>query len=307
LILRQLEYLCALAEHRHFGRAAASCHVSQPALSVAIRKLESELDLELVHRDNRRAEITPQGEDVLRWAREVLAGVAGLSSEASRLNDQLSGTLRIGVIPTALPLIARITSPLLTDHPGVELEVRSMAAPAIVSAVEGFAIDAGITYIDERRTRGVRATQIFEERYVFLSAGERKARKSIAWRELDGVALCMLSSEMRNRRIIENALRSVGAKASARVETDSISALLSFAVEGWSSVVSQSWLDLYGVPPGMRALPLVEPDLRQPIGVVCRDSDHLPPLVTSLLADAALAPEALPDPSTPSLRIGSPR
>lgn len=284
MVLRQLEYLCALADERHFGRAAAACHVSQPALSVAIRKLEAELGLELVHRDRRYDDLTPQGKELLRWARQILAGVDSLSSEASRMSGTLSGKLRIGAIPTALPLIARITSPLVTQHPAVELEVRSMAASEIAAQVERFAVDVGITYLDREMPRGLRGVPVFNERYVFLT-GETKVRKStIAWRDLDGMALCFLTSEMRNRRIVESALLAAGAATTARVETDSISALLSFALQGWSSVVSEAWLELYGVPAGMRALRLVEPELSQPIGIVTRDSALLPPAVVALLA-----------------------
>lgn len=287
VVLRQLEYLCALANERHFGRAAAACHVSQPALSVAIRKLETELGLELVHRDRRYDDLTPQGKELLGWARQILAGVDSLSSEASRMSGTLSGKLRIGAIPTALPLIARITSPLVTQHPAVELEVRSMAASEIAAQVERFAVDVGITYLDREMPRGLRGIPVFNERYVFLT-GETTARKStIAWSDLDGMALCMLTSEMRNRRIVESALLAAGARTTARVETDSISALLSFALQGWSSVVSEAWLELYGVPPGMRALRLVEPELSQPIGIVTRDSALLPPTVVALLDSAS--------------------
>jgi DNA-binding transcriptional LysR family regulator len=291
VVLRQLEYLCALADERHFGRAAAACHVSQPALSVAIRKLEAELGLELVHRDRRYDDLTPQGRELLGWARQILAGVDSLSSEASRMSGTLSGKLRIGAIPTALPLIARITSPLVTRHPAVELEVRSMAASEIAAQVERFAVDVGITYLDREMPRGLRGMPVFNERYVFLT-GEATGRKStIAWSELDGMALCFLTSEMRNRRIVESALVAAGATTSARVETDSISALLSFALQGWSSVVSEAWLELYGVPAGMRALRLVEPELSQPIGIVTRDSALLPPAVVALL-DSASASDA---------------
>ena len=287
VVLRQLEYLCALADERHFGRAAAACHVSQPALSVAIRKLETELGLELVHRDRRYDDLTPQGKELVRWARQILAGVDSLSSEASRMSGALGGKLRIGAIPTALPLIARITSPLVTQHPAVELEVRSMAASEIAAQVERFAVDAGITYLDREMPRGLRGIPVFDERYVFLT-GEATPRKStIAWSDLDGMALCMLTSEMRNRRIVESALVAAGAKTTAKVETDSISALLSFALQGWSSVVSEAWLELYGVPDGMRALRLVEPELSQSIGIVTRDSALLPPTVVALLDCAA--------------------
>ena len=87
---------------------------------------------------------------------------------------------------------------------------------------------------------------------------------------------------MQNRRIIEAALRGSGATDARAVESDSIAALLSFARAGWSSVVSKTWLGLYGVPEGMRAVPLVEPEVAHTIGIVTRDTDLLPPMVDAL-------------------------
>jgi DNA-binding transcriptional LysR family regulator len=288
VVLRQLEYLCALADERHFGRAAAACHVSQPALSVAIRKLESELGIELVHRDRRYDDLTPQGKELLAWARQVLATADSLSSEATRLRGDLGGKLRLGVIPTALPVIAEITTPMLTAHPAVDLVLRSLSALEISSQIESFEVDAGITYLDESLSPRLRRIPVFEERYAFLTAAaDTGDGETIAWRQLDGASLCLLTPEMQNRHIVDAALGAAGASTRARLETDSISGLLSFARGGWSSVVSAAWLNLYGVPAGMRALRLVEPDLSYPIGIAIRDSAHLPPLVEALLATAA--------------------
>jgi DNA-binding transcriptional LysR family regulator len=286
MVLRQLEYLCALADKRHFGRAAEACHVSQPALSVAIRKLESELGVELVHRDRRYDDLTPAGKQLVKRARQVLATSATFTAEASRLKGDLSGTLRLGVIPTALPVIAEITSPLLVQHPSVDLELRSLAATDIAAQLEAFTIDAGVTYLDDRAPRGLRATEIFRERYAFLTADAGPRDRTIAWRKLDGVSLCLLTLEMQNRRLVDAALAAAGVETRVRIETDSISGLLSFAHRGWSSIVSEAWLNLYGVPDGMRALRLVDPELSYPIGIVTRDSDHLPPLPAALLKTA---------------------
>ena len=79
MFLRQLEYLTALARERHFGRAAEACHVSQPALSAAIRKLERELGLPLVKRHQRYDDLTPEGRALLPWAQQALAGLDGLT------------------------------------------------------------------------------------------------------------------------------------------------------------------------------------------------------------------------------------
>jgi len=290
MVLRQLEYLSALAKERHFGRAAAACHVSQPALSVAIRKLEAELGVELVHRDRRYDDLTPQGRELLSWARQALASVDGLSAEAARLSGELGGRLRLGVIPTALPAVAEIAAPLLAANPAIDLEVRSLSSIEIGAQLDSFGIDAGITYLDNEPLGRLLAQPVYRERYVFLAA-EGTATESIPWRDLDGVSLCLLTPEMQNRRIVDAALRESGATARARIETASISALLAFARAGWSSVVSDTWLDLYGVPAGMRAVPLVEPDLNYTVGIVTRETELVPPAVKALLDSVAAQSE----------------
>jgi DNA-binding transcriptional LysR family regulator len=286
VVLRQLEYLSALAAERHFGRAAVACHVSQPALSAAIRRLEAELGVELVHRTRRFDELTPQGEQLLRWARQTLSAADGLSSEAARLAGELAGPLRLGVIPTALPVVAEIAQPLLIENPGIDLEVRSLSSVEIAAQLDSFAIDAGITYLDNEPLGRLMPTPIYTERYVFLTA-EEGGEESIPWSGLDQVSLCLLSPDMQNRRIIDAALRGSRARAQARIETSSISALLAFTRAGWSSVVCESWLNLYGVPEGMRALPLVEPELAYTIGLVTRKTELPTPSVKALMQSIA--------------------
>lgn len=284
--LRQLEYLVALARERNFGRAAAACNATQPAVSVAIRKLEAELGLELVSRQSREAALTPQGESLLPWARAALAGVDGLGTEAARLAGELRGRLRLGVIPTALPAVAEITAPLLAANPEVDLEVRSLSSDRIVDELVSYRIDAGLTYLDNEPLGQLARTPVYTERYVFLTADPPPGDR-VPWGRLDRVALCLLTPDMQNRRIVDAALRAGGAAPATRIETNSISALLSYARAGWPSVVSDAWLELYGVPPGIAALPLVEPEVSHAVGLVTRQTELTPPLVGALLEGLA--------------------
>jgi DNA-binding transcriptional LysR family regulator len=287
LNLRQLEYLDALASERNFRRAAERCNASQPAVSVALAKLEAELGVELIHREPRGAVLTAPGESLIHWVRETLAGARALGAEASRFTGTLSGRLRLGVIPTALPAVAKITRGLLAEHPGINLEVRSLSSDEIIAELAAFRIDAGLTYLDNEPLGRVTTTPVYSEGYVFLTADPPTA-ESIRWADLDGVPLCLLTTDMQNRRIIEAALERKGAKVAAAVETDSITALISFVRAGWPSVVSDAWLDLYGVPDGMSALPIVTPRISHSVGLVTRVTELPPPLVKAL-ADTCVA------------------
>jgi LysR family hydrogen peroxide-inducible transcriptional activator len=103
ITLRQLEYLTALAELRSFHKAAAACHVSQPGLSTQIKQLEEQLGLKLLERTQRMVLVTPEGEEIVSRARQLLNGANDLIEAAQALTLPMSGTMRLGVIPTIAP------------------------------------------------------------------------------------------------------------------------------------------------------------------------------------------------------------
>ena len=105
--LRDLQYLVALADHRHFGRAAAACFVSQPTLSTQVRKLEEELGVPLFERAPRKVMLTPAGRDMVERARRILAEVEQMKESARRTRDPEAGTVRLGMFPTLGPYLLR--------------------------------------------------------------------------------------------------------------------------------------------------------------------------------------------------------
>lgn len=113
--LRDLEYLVALEEHRHFGRAAAACYASQPTLSTQVRKLETELGVQLIERGGRQVLFTTAGDEVVRRARHILAEAEDIRDIARQLNTPYIGTLRLGVFPTLGPYLLPHAVPSLGD------------------------------------------------------------------------------------------------------------------------------------------------------------------------------------------------
>ncbi|WP_232002803.1 LysR family transcriptional regulator, partial [Mycobacterium sp. 1245801.1] len=122
MLFRQLEYFVALAQERHFARAASACYVSQPALSEAIRKLESELNVPLVRRGQKFEGLTPEGERLVPWARRILADRDALKQEVTALQAGLTGELRLGVVPAASTTVALLTDPFCAAHPLVRIQ-----------------------------------------------------------------------------------------------------------------------------------------------------------------------------------------
>ena len=156
MFIRQLEYLAALDRERHFGRAAAACHVSQPTLSAGIRSLERELGVPLVRRGREFEALTPEGERILGWAQRALADLESLQQEASRLRGGLEGTLRIGAIPTSLPRSPLVTTRFRERHPRMRVRLMSMTSRQIAHGLEHGEIEAGPDLPRQRAARARR-------------------------------------------------------------------------------------------------------------------------------------------------------
>jgi DNA-binding transcriptional LysR family regulator len=244
MFLRQLEYLTTLARERHFGRAADACHVSQPALSTAIRKLEAELGVPLVRRGARFDDLTDEGRELLTWAQSALASIEGMAADASRMRGELTATLRLGVMPTAVAALPAALAPFAARHPGVHVRVRTMPTADIVADLGRHELDAGMTYVDDEPLGAVGATPLYRERLVLLTGDPAwdAPPGPVDWARLAGLPLCLLTPEMQNRRITDRALRGAGVPSAPRIEADSLSALLAFAQAGWSTVVGHTWL-----------------------------------------------------------------
>ena len=143
--LRDLSYAVAVADLRHFGRAATRCHVSQPALSGQIKKLEDGLGVALFERSNRRVAVTPAGTKILAYAREILRLSSLIEETARSQADPLAGPLRLGVIPTIAPYLAPTLLPALRDRmPRLELRLVEDLTTALEEALVKAELDAAI-------------------------------------------------------------------------------------------------------------------------------------------------------------------
>jgi LysR family hydrogen peroxide-inducible transcriptional activator len=143
--LRDLKYLVALAEHRHFGRAAAASFVSQPTLSTQIRKLEDELGVTLIERAPRRVMLTPIGLEIADRARGVIAGVEQMTELARRSRDPEAGSVRLGVFPTLAPyLLPHVLPGVRERFPRLELLLVEEKTDAILQRLRDGRLDAGI-------------------------------------------------------------------------------------------------------------------------------------------------------------------
>lgn len=288
-MIDKLEILLALAKERHFGRAADACGVTQPTLSAGLKQLEEGLGVRLVDRGSRFQGFTSEGERVLDWARRIVGDARAMRQEINALKIGLSGRLRIAAIPTALPMVAALTTPFRARHPDVSFSIVSRTSVSILTQLENLEVDAGITYLDNEPLGRVKSLPLYREDYQLLTSrnGPLAGRASVSWAEAGRLPLCLLSPDMQNRRIIDGLLRASGSEHQSALEADSLTALVAHVRTGkWSSILPKKFSDMFDLTSTVHAIPLVEPDVSHTVGLVVIERDPLPPLTAALFNEA---------------------
>lgn len=289
-LLASLRYLAALSEHRHFGRAAAACHITQPALSNALRALEAEFGVVIVRRGRSFAGLTPEGETVLASAHRML-------HEHERLQQQLRsdaahprGHLRMAAVPTAMPLLTRFATRLRARHPGIVPTVLSMSSVELEAGLDALALDLALGYTERMDAGGtgqaarLQAWPQTVEHYFLLrrssptgrAKGKGKAKGGeglhlgapMGWAEAAALPLVLLTPEMHNRAIVDAAFAAANAgRVQPAIETNSV-LTLALAVQAGEvcAVLPGAMVDTVRRHADLEALPLVAPQVRTPLG-----------------------------------------
>lgn len=164
--LRDLRYLVALADHKHFGKAASACFVSQPTLSTQIKKLEEELDVALVERAPRRVMLTPVGYDIAERARRILRDVEEMKETARRTRDPEAGSVRLGLFPTLGPyLLPHVIARIRKRFARLELLLVEEKTEVILRQLREGKLDAGVLALPLHDDR-LHEEPLFDEPFV---------------------------------------------------------------------------------------------------------------------------------------------
>ncbi|MCV7065074.1 LysR family transcriptional regulator [Mycolicibacterium farcinogenes] len=287
--LQHLDYLLALAAERHFARAAARCHVSQPTLSVAIRRLERDLGIVIVQRGQRFEGFTEEGRRVVTWAQRITAERDEMLADLERMRGRLTVTARLGAIPTAVPASPFLTTEFLRRNPAASVRIEALSSREIARKLADFEIDAGVTYLDDEAPPGTRSVELYRERYVLVApADDRWASASeVNWSDAAALELCVLTTTMRNRRILDANMAVEGVQYRPVVEADSVDALYAHLTHsGRATIASTAWLPQLGLPTGFVARPMVQHGPRPAIGLVVLDRSPAS-IVAAALAEVA--------------------
>ncbi|GJE46011.1 Hydrogen peroxide-inducible genes activator [Methylobacterium soli] len=288
-VIDKLDFLLALSREQHFGRAAETCGVTQQTLSAGVKSLEDRLGVRLVQRGSRFQGFTPEGERVLSWGRRIVADARAMREDVATLRHGPAGHLRIAAIPTALPMVASLTTPYRARYPDVRFSVESTTSTAIFALLENLEADAGLTYLDNEPLGRVTVVPLYQERYRLLTAagGAYDGRDAVTWAEVSRIPLCLLTPDMQNRRIIDQQLRASGSEPAPTLESNSMIVLMSHVrTLQWATIMPAILADTLGPMEGVRAIPIVAPDICHTIGLVAPKQEPGTPMVSALIGIA---------------------
>ncbi|MDA8860140.1 LysR family transcriptional regulator [Paracoccaceae bacterium] len=281
--LRDLELLVSLSRHKNFSHAAADCNISQPAFSTRIRKLEEAFKLPLVRRGNSFLGFTREGEVALKWARKLLADAKGMRQEINALRNNLDGKLTLGVIPTAMPFAARVSSQLRRKHPNLSIEIHSQSTRQITRRLNDFSLDAGIMYFDDADPDIT--VKLYEERYVLIAPQTLASgyKTQVTWAEAAQFPLCLLTPDMRNRQLIDAVFEQVSAVPTVVMEASGFSAVLAQVVSGNAATIAPvSVAETFLALSSTVQFDLVKPVMTHTIGLSIKDQSPVLPMVQAL-------------------------
>ena len=288
MFLRQFQYLVAVAEEEHFGRAAKRCNVTQPSLSSGIKQLELELGVPIFlrGRGQRFHGLTAEGERVARWARQVISDCAAMRDEIDAMQDNLKGNLRVGAMPSMSPVLPVLLQMVRQRHPGVRIDVQFIGNDAMKLGLNNFSLDVAITYMDKADLGSRNTLPICTEKLSLLvpDKGPFRDRTTISWKEAAELPLAMLRPSMHERRFVNQVFARVKCQPVAKVESESILHLM-FQVQFTElcTIIPSHFTRMPGLQPGTKALDLIDPVVSQEVGLFWAEGETIMPMASALV------------------------
>lgn len=285
--LRQLRYLVALADERHFTRAAAREHIAQPALSQQIRRLEAEVGLALVERTTRRVAMTDAGHLLVARARRILAELDDAQAELGVLAGVRSGRLAVGAIHTMGPVdLSLLLASFHRNHPEVELTVREQSSEELAEMLRDDVIDLAFLSVTEHiQSRGLHLQPLVsEELMVVLPTQHHLAKRhDVKLTELAGDPFISFRPGSRLRELLDSAAAGAGFQPRIALESNEVRRIRSLVSSGLGvAILPRS--DAVGVGAPVAVTRLVEPELTRDVTLASRAKRRHSPAAQAFLA-----------------------
>ena len=235
---RDLRLLIALERNKSFSVAASECNISQPAFSKRVSNMEYRFGLPLVRRGNNFIGFTREGELVLKWARRLLSDAEAMHQEIKAIKNELSGTLVLGVIPTATSFAVAATSELRFKFPKVEIKIYSLSTSQINRGLNDFSLDAGILYFEDSDPKI--SKKLYDETYMLISKAELLGNmtKEVDWIDVCEIPLTLLTPDMRNRQLIDEIFRNLNLEANIVAQASDFTSVISHVVHGQTATIA---------------------------------------------------------------------
>jgi len=251
--LRQLRYLVALADERHFTRAAAREHIAQPALSQQIRRLEAEVGLALVERTTRRVALTDAGEMLVARARRILSELDDAQAELGTLAGVKGGRLAVGALHTMGPLdLSLLLASFHRNHPAVELTVREQSSEELAEMLRDDVVDLAFLSVTERiQSHGLELHHLVSEELVAVLPPQHvlAGRASVDLTELAGEAFLTFRAGSRLRELLDSAAAGAGFEPRIALESNESRRIRSLVSSGLGvAILPRSDADDQGAP-----------------------------------------------------------
>ncbi|MCV2362876.1 hydrogen peroxide-inducible genes activator [Paucibacter sp. DJ1R-11] len=196
MTLTELRYIVAVARERHFGRAAEACFVSQPTLSVAIKKLEEELDVRIFERGANEIKVTPLGEDIVRQAQSVIEQASAIHEIAKRGKDPLAGALRVGLIYTIAPyLLPELVKNVIEQYPQMPLMLQENFTVKLLEMLRTGELDCAIM-AEPFPDTGLAVAPLYDEDFMIAVPASHPfaGRDSVSAEELKSETMLLLGA-----------------------------------------------------------------------------------------------------------------
>jgi len=285
--LRQLRYLVALADERHFTRAAAREHIAQPALSQQIRRLEQEVGLALVERTTRRVTVTEAGQTLVARARRILSEVDSANAEMQALAGVRTGHVMVGTMHTMGPVDVTVALAVFHQrHPGVELTVREQSSEELAEMLRDDGLDLAFLSVTERmESHGLGLHQLVSEELVVVLPRDHRlaARGTLRMAELAGEHFISYREGARLRELLTFAARHAGFEPQIKLESNESERIKRLVARDMGvAILPRSDAERPGTDLAMAAL--TEPALRRDITLAWREGRRLAPAAAEFLA-----------------------
>lgn len=275
--IRDLEYLIALADTKHFRKAADNCGVSQPTLSGQIRKLEDELGTILLERTSRKVLFTQAGLTLVEQAKAVLREVKVLREMASNQGKEMSGPLHIGVIPTLGPYISPIILPALkARYPELDLYIYEIQTSTLVEQLESGQLDCGIVALGKESEPFIEVPISREKMLLAISSSHPWAAQNcldLQW--LRDKEMLMLDDGHCLRTHTMDYCLSIGAKENKRIKANSLETLRNMVAAGVGMAFMPALAAQVSSKENIRYLEFTEPEPYRAIGLIYRPGSPL--------------------------------